>query len=466
MPKEDLTPQQTTEQTKAQNPKGGPQVGFNLTDGDGPKIKAPLGGTFKTYDMMNRNPTLALARAITKVPIRSATITLGSVDKTPEGRVEFIQSQWDAWSARLIVDMLWALENGFSPFEKVFMQMPSGLIGYEKIKWLVPANTKILIEPNGDLAGLKQKDILIPASKAFVFVNEMQGDDWHGTSRHENVREGAWSAWVKLSLRLQQYAKKVAAIIPMISYPVGESRDANGSLESNFDLAMANVKSLFESEGIAIPNDLNKFADEVIRSGFDPEKWEQWKIKIVEIKGNHMGDIIAGMKHMEALMMRGWLVPERTATEGQFGTKAESEAHGALAAAIAALTLTDIMMAINKQVINPLLCLNYGLDAADSVFVESKGIDPLTMAFFRTTVGAILTDSSNVALMLEAVDFDLLVAQTGLPINPDDMTPFLLPRDDDDTDDDDDDPAIGLSQGYYSKAVRKARRAIASIWRT
>ena len=465
MAKETLTPEETTEQTKGQNPKGNAIVGFNLTAGDkGPQIKAPPGGTYKTYDLMSKNPTLALARAITKVPIRTANVTLGSIEGTPEDRVEFIQSQFGSWYSRLVVDMLWALENGYSPFEKVFVRMPNGLIGYEKIKWLVPGNTTVLIEQNGDLGGLKQGQVIIPKSKAFVFVNEMQGANWYGISRHENVRTTAWDPWEKLSARLQQYAKKVAAIIPMISYPVGESKDANGTLVSNFKLAQANVRSLFEAEGIAIPNDLSKFADEVIRSGGDPEKWEQWKIKVLEIKGNHMGELISGMKHLESLMLRGWLVPERTATEGQFGTKAESETHGALAAMIASLTLADILIAINKDIINPLLCVNYGLEAADSVFAESKGIDPLTMSFFRVIVEKIVTDKDNVGLMLETVDFDLLVAQSGLPMNPDDLVKINVVAGDDDKGDDDD--AVELSLGYYSKSVQRARRAIAGIWRT
>ncbi len=243
----------------------------------------------------------------------------------------------------------------------------------------------------------------------------MESANWYGRSRHENIREHAWWPWIQTAKNQTKYASKIAGVIPMIKYPIGTSRDANGSEQSNYDIAKAVLNNLGSGNGVTMPQQLLPWVQELARTGIDPEKLAAWQISFMEPKGNHSMGFVNTLKHYEALILRGWLVPERAAVEGSFGTKAEAGTHGDLATAMAVIAFNDMLNSINWYVVNPLLTLNFGMEFENKVWLSNSGLDPAIAAFYRDIVKEILTAPGNIDLFQTWVDVNTIIDSVGLP---------------------------------------------------
>lgn len=408
-----LKPADFAEKTKPQFQTRGGVAGIFM---DGATLGAPAPATFETYRKMRSNPTLALARAVATAPIRTAPIQAEAVGETPEERTAFVGDHFTGLWPKLVADMVRAIEFGFQPFEKVF-EISDGLIRYGRVKPLLPDATVILIDKDtGQFTGLRNKNIDLLVAKSFIYTHDQEGDDFYGRSRNENVREHAWTPWNDLAKRLRQFAGKVAGITAMVEYPDGQTEDANGTLIPNFEHAKTLLANLGKGDGVAMPNVFSKFAGDLARAGIDIGALQAWKISFLEASGRHIVEFINGLRYYDSLLLRGYLVPERAAIEGQFGTKAEAGTHGALALVMANLTLQEMLAAVNDQLVNPLLRLNWGDEAVGTVRIVSAGLEPLTRAFFRSLVDKVLSAPDNIFLLQDLIDLPALASEAGLPV--------------------------------------------------
>jgi hypothetical protein len=371
-------------------------------------------GTYKTYRLMRNNPTIALARAAATSPIRAAGWGVESKPDTPkEWKAEIHDAMTPLWS-ELVRNALFMLDYGWTGFEKVF-EIRNGLLQYAKIKPLLVDMTEIQVDKDtGEFAGLKQQDVMLDADKSVLFTNEGEAGDLYGRSRNENCRK-EWSQWNSLFEKAEKYIDKAAGVIPLIKYPEGSGNDAQGKEIDNYLHAEMMLSKLGQGNGVYMPVELASWAEDLIRAGVDVSGLMAWQIEFLETKGQHGIEITDMMRHRESLMMRGWLVPERAATEGQYGTKAESETHANLGLTVADLTLKDIVTTINKQVVNPLLVFNHGADAADSVFIEAEELGSDEQVFFRDLLKEIFTNPANIDLFLNTLNVEALLDIAGLP---------------------------------------------------
>lgn len=407
----------TDERTGKQAPKNATKAAWWPTSIPGFGPAAP--GTYKTYRRMRGNPTIALARAAATAPIRITPISFTIEDNAKEEWLTFVQQQIDALWPRFIREALFALDYGWQSFEKVWEPVKFGgrtLYGYRKLKMLLPEITTILEDDsNGSFAGLQQKDVALDVAESFVFSYDSEAGNPYGRSRHENIREWAWHPWTQLAEKRAQYATKVAGVIPIMRYPIGEAKDETGALKSNFDIAQAVLKHLGQGHGIAMPQELATWAEDLLAKGIDPTQLAAWTISFLETSGSHGDEITSMMRHGESLLARGWLVPERAITEGQMGTKAEAESQGELGVVIAGLVLDDIIRDANKYIVNPLLEVNFGEEAQDAVKIEPGKLDTGMKAFTRGLATAVLGNPSNVDLFMRWIDVDAFIDQAGLP---------------------------------------------------
>jgi len=410
--KKKATKPATTEQTKSQYPAGVMSIN---TDGLFTGFGMAATGTYRTYREMRKNPTVALARMMATAPIRTAKYSLVAVEKTPVERISFIEDQMKSHWIELIHNLMYAIDYGWAPFEKVWM-VHNGKYVYRKIKPLLVDKTAPIVDSvTGLFKGLKQGPVKLSVEKSFVYTYDKEAGNVFGRSRHENIRETAWLHWKEISDRRGQWGKKTAGVTPIVEYPIGKSENEVGEEKSNFDLAKAVLAKLGVGDGVCMPNTMAKFAGDLARSGIDLAKLKAWHIQFLETKGQHGKEFTTSLKHLESLIMRGWLVPERAGTEGQYGTKAEAEIHGGIALTIADLVFADILKYINWYIINPLLVYNYGLDAENSVWLERGELDPLMRAFYSELVKAVLTHPQNYDLLESWIDIDTLVTRVGLP---------------------------------------------------
>lgn len=384
-----------------------------------PGYGAADAATFKTYREMRGNPTVAIARIAAQCPIRGADWSYEAVDAEGLPRIDeavaLIRTVMDRQRSRVIKHMLSAYDYGFASFEKVFGN-DGGRIVIERLKPLLADITKPLEhKQTGALLGVRNGDVNLFEDKSVIWSYDAEPGNHWGRSRHENIRTTAYNAWRDLLRRQGQYITKVAGAIPMIEYEPGESQVENGEDKDNFEIAQRVLENLSQGLGVAMPRQFSKFAEELIRSGANFRDLQAWSISFLESAGSHGSDFVQQMKHHESLMLRGWLVPERAVTEGQFGTKAEAGEHADLAIAIAELDLIEIGEILNEQVVDQLLALNFGNEYCGKVVMKPAGLSDDQKAFTRNMISTVLTNPMNMDMLVQMVDLDAMLDETGLP---------------------------------------------------
>lgn len=379
----------------------------------------PLPSTFATYRKMRENPTIALARMVATAPIRCSEWTVEADDGVPEEQVKFVQDNVTKIWHNLINDSLLALDYGYAPGEQIY-DASEGQICIARVKPLLVDKTTILTDEHGNFNGLKNKanktEVELEPSESFLYSYDCEAGNLYGRARHENIRATAWCEWMDLQKKRARYFKKSAGAVPMVHYPDGEATDAGGAKLPNYRLAKMLIDHLQDGNGICFPTMMKPWAAELARDGRAGEDMEAWRVDFLETKAQHGAEFTDAMRHCESLMLRGWLVPERAASEAQkAGSRADSETSADFAMLAVDLTLHDLVQCINDQIVNPLLVLNYGDKAKGTVRIKRAGVAPALQAFFRQLIQATLQQPSNVMLMLKAIDLNSLIAAAGLP---------------------------------------------------
>jgi hypothetical protein len=119
------------------------------------------------------------------------------------------------------------------------------------------------------------------------------------------------------------------------------------------------------------------------------------------------------------MLVRAFGLPERAVLEGQFGTKAEAEAHADLAIANMELRHQVLVQDINWHVVNQLLRLNWGEDSEGMVYLQPAPIADLALSFLRQLIISTLTQPEGFATFISGVDIESLYDRMNIPILPD-----------------------------------------------
>ena len=393
-----------------------------------PGFVAPFAGTFPTYRLMRNNPTIAIARMAATAPIKAAAWSIEQRDDAPEGAVELVERSIEPVLRLIVREMIRSLDYGFQSFELVW-DFDGRHIFVRKVKPLMPDLTTIMADKDtGAFAGLKQGEIILEPVKSLLFTYDGEGSNFYGRSRNENIRK-VWMNWLTTMDRMGKYVNKISGVIPMVRYPIGKSLDADGSEEDNFDIARKVLAQLGQGHGVAWPVELAGWAEDMARSGVDPEKLYAWRISFLETKGQHGSSFVNIMRALDVWLIRGWLVPERAVTEGQHGTKAEAEAHIDIAIQGSEEVLSDIALAINWHLIDKILIVNFGPEAAGAVWASPAPLADAGKQLVRTIVEKVLTQPATADMLLSLLNIDAMLEQAGLPkredgeaVLPDDRT--------------------------------------------
>jgi hypothetical protein len=368
---------------------------------------------------MRFNPTVAIARIAATAPIRAAGFAIEAPDLEDDSEpVKFITSQFkDRWTS-IKREMLLALDYGWYGAEKVY-EAEGGRIVLKQIKGLLPTETEIKTDKGtGEFVGFVQGPVTVDSSKCMLFTNDKEYGNYYGLSRHENIRETAWHPWCETLKKMAQYVTKSAGILPYLEYPMGQSYDKNGALVDNHDIAQKVLTSLGTGSGVAMPRTYIKDATELqdmIRNGVDISKLRAWQLSFLEVASGHGAEFVEMLRHFERLMLRGWLVPERTIAEGTTGTRADAEAHADVAIVAAQETLSEMTDAVNKQVVDQLLLANFGQSMVGKVYIATPPLERSKANMIRGLITQILTNPNNTDLALRALDVDAMLDISEVP---------------------------------------------------
>ena len=421
MAKKSSIPVNTKEQTGDQTDKPNQASSLlkSLVGGGSTFSMTPGKPTFATYRKMRENPTIALARMVATAPIRCAEWTVEADDGVDEEMVETIRENIERVWHDLVNDTLLALDYGYAPGEQIY-DTSEGQVSLVRVKPLLVDKTTILTDPHGNWTGLRNKAnktvVDLDAAEAFLYSYDCEAGNLYGRSRHENIRTSAWQPWCDLDAKASVYFRKSAGAIPIVRYPDGDATDAGGAKLPNYRLARNIIDHLQKGEGICFPSILAPWAENLPRDGKTGPELMGWAIEFLETKAQHGAEFIDSMKHRESLMLRGWLVPERAASEANTaGSRADSETSADFAMLAVDLTLHDIVQCMNSQIVDPLLEYNYGAQARGTVRIKRAGVAPALQTFFKALITATLGNPASVELLLKLVDMNSLVSATGLP---------------------------------------------------
>ena len=375
-------------------------------------------GSIKTYREMRANPTVAMARLISTAPIRTADWTIDADDGVPDAKKKLIETEIKKHWFDLINALMLGLDYGFSPFELVWKAGSDGAkLVLEKIKPLLVDVTKARVDrATGALAGLDNQGVTLPLNQMLWYTYDQEAGEIFGRSRHENIRTTAWKDWTEIAGRARLYFERVAGATPIMEYPDGESTDASGATRSNWDIARMLVSQLQNCKAIVMPNVLAPYAQDFARAGKNPNDLTAWRINFLETKDSHGDEFEKAMRHKETLILRGWLVPERAASEAQTaGSRADSESHGDLMAGMSDIVLQDCINCVNRQLIDPLVRYNFGEDAVGSIRLNRVAVDSEAQAFIRELTKSVFGAPANTKLLLEVADAYQMLDMAGVP---------------------------------------------------
>jgi len=377
-------------------------------------------GTYKNYRLMRSNPTIALARAVFHAPVKAAKWSFQKGDTGTDDMLAFIKDMLDPMRAWIMHNLLFGMDYGHADCEKVF-EVVDGKLVLKKLKPLRVEKTDVLIDPHGGFAGVKQEKIVLPPEKVLHWTYDMEAGDLNGRSWFENCRP-EWSAWKETRERLGKYTAKVAGTVVLLRYPQGDSKGEDGDTKANKDHADTILTGLGRGAGVAIPVRLYKWAQQLLRAGVDVTKLVQWQFDTLEPKTAHGKDFVDTLQHMERLLSRALLVPERAILEGVHGTKAEAGEHGDVFLTIAQEVLDDIIRHLNWYVVDQLLVLNWGEAARGSVKIEAEPLEDKAKAFLRQLLRQII-GPQTVDVFLDNWDMDAVMEMLGQPKAQERVTP-------------------------------------------
>jgi hypothetical protein len=272
----------------------------------------------------------------------------------------------------------------------------------------------VQVDRHGNFAGLTQLDVELPPEKAFIYTHDGEAGNLYGRSRHENARQ-AWHCWHQVDDRTAQLATKVAAIIPMVHYPLGQSRDASGQLRDNGDLADVILNGLGSGRGVKLPNLFASSEDP--RLSADLAGKSSWIVSFLEAASaaQNLTGLTDRQRYYDALMFRGWLRPERTGLESRHGSRADANRHSDTALTDSELIHADICGQLNRNVVDELLAINYGRDAIGSIYIAPAPLQETKRAVFQKLLEAMWRNPSTLGEFLQKADVDAVLDVMEIP---------------------------------------------------
>jgi hypothetical protein len=371
----------------------------------------PLPASYDTYRRIRKDPTVAMARALSIAPILAAEWSVESDDEVDDERIKFIRDQFlPIRESFLEATLFGGCDFGHQPFEKVFgYDSASGRTIIKKFKPLLQDLTEILVEKaTGAFHGFRQKDVIVPLENSLLIPFRVEGTNWYGEPLLENARK-PWSQKEKASGGAERYDEKVAGAHWVVWYPIGETEDENGTAKDNADLARDILTALEASGSLAVPRSLEQFTNEL------QEQNSKWKIELLADNGARQPTFVDRLDYLDKQLVRALLLPERAVLEGTYGTKAEAESHGDLALTVAQLQHQYVTRLLNWHAVDQVLALNYGKEARGTVWLKAAPIVDERIAYLKSVYDAVLTNPNGFLEEFGKIDTDSLKEQLGVP---------------------------------------------------
>lgn len=366
---------------------------------------------------MRKDPTISIARLLVVAPVLASEWSLESRHNEPLMAKDFINDVIMPLRINLLRSAFFGcIDFGWAPYEIVY-EYSDGMTKVDKVKPLLQDFTDILVEiDTGAYAGLRQNihgsEVTLDVPESLLLNIDVEGTYWYGSSLME-IAEGPYDKWNNVEAGADRYDQKLAGSHWVIHYPLGMSR-VNGTDVDNFTVAKELLGTLEASGGIAVPRTVEETVDSLNKDAPDA-----WKIEILSDNSNARASFTDRQRYIDALKARAFGLPERSIQEGNYGTKAEAEAHADLALVNMELRHKIIVQQINKHLINRLLEQNWGRKAKNSVFIQPAPLTDVTLTYMRDIYKLLLGNPQTFFQEHGSIDLEALRDKLDIPTKMD-----------------------------------------------
>lgn len=362
-------------------------------------------GTYDQLRTVARDPTIVLASSCLVSCIQAGYWTIEADEGVSEEVTKFIEH-----ILPLREDFLYnvirygKVSYGWAPFEKIF-RTDGNRIYIEMLKPLLVDMTYILVNKRGRFNGFRQHSIgwgtlgqtLGTASagvqttggptypldlgveKCFLAAFGVEAGNYYGIPLLENIR-ATQDMWDDCNDGAKRYDQKLAGTHWVVYYPPGTGL-VDGVATDNGEIA-ATMLSVLESSGrVALPTTTAEVLQEITNDAV--AELYAWRIELLSETKPRQESFGNRLKYLDAVKVRGLLIPERSILEGEHGTKAEAGEHiGLMITNMQEIDRTITRM-VNQQLVNQLLRLNFGDALVDKVRLVSAPLIDKQIGFLR-----------------------------------------------------------------------------------
>lgn len=375
---------------------------------------------YKKVRLMRRDATLGFLRDLLTGPLLMSEWTVTADHPEFEKAKEEIERSFVDKRVQFLRDVLRGfLDFGWAPFELVkYLDEETGHFRVTKIKALLQDLTTILVDYYGNLVGIKNIATfnVINPNPVYMFrgdylmlYRDVEGTNWYSEPLMRRA-ERAYDCWNESDDAARRFDNKVAGATWVLQYPVGKTL-FRGTLTDNAYIAQCVLDECYSSGKVAIPTTVAKFVDDLNSVGQDKLAWN---LQLISAQTNQQPFVDRG-KYLDALKARALGFPERAIFEGQFGTKAEAEAHADFAIDSLDMMHRIILTLLNSQGVDYLLEVNWGSRYKGHVKIEASPLDDSKRNMYRQLFMQHFGTPDGQALRADAIDWDAVQDEIGVP---------------------------------------------------
>jgi hypothetical protein len=386
---------------------------------------APKAGWARKVRQMRRDATIGFLRDMFMAPILAAEWTVTSDDPKYAAAVENVEKSTVPHRVKFLEDGFQGLMDfGWQPYETVLERNPDGTFFVRKHKPLLQDFTDILVDEHGRLLGVNNVPIYRVAStkpveqrynvdlyrgECVVLYRQTEGTNWYGEPLMRRC-ERPYDSWLEADDAARRFDNKVAGATWVMKYPEGTTR-YNGVETDNEVIASDILRALASSGKIAIPYAVSKIMDDLNNA----QGQQAWSVELISAQ-TQQSTFVDREKYIDALKARGIGIPERAIFEGQFGTKAEAEAHADFAVDNLEMAHAKVVALVNEQEVDPLVELNNGPEFVGHVRLEAAPLQDAKRKFIRDLYTSYFNSPNGQAVEQAKVDFPAIRDQLGIPV--------------------------------------------------
>ena len=370
----------------------------------------PTGVGVEVKKRMRLDPQIALGLAAIKAPVMNVTSD-GSwwIDAESDEVRDAVTELMRPLVRPLFRSCLNAVEFGHQAHEKVWELRDVGgstFYAYKKLKDLEPGTFELLENDNGHYAGLRQPHMENPIGpeKTFVMTLDREWGNLYGRGRLDAAYEPWYWASIIYMFANRYFERKADPVVKAYGPPEMRLNPETGTEEHTLDSLNNTLASLRSSGSITLPDERDEHGNRRwdVEYMLDDQRGEMFRMYL---------------EHLDAKKLRAMFVPERSLTQdGNVGSHAAAQQYADTFLLMESGLLQDIVGQVNEFVIRPLVEVNFGPAARESVAFRTSGISRQSEDILADILRLSIEAEANGGRIAELIDQVKLLEQLNVPV--------------------------------------------------